>query len=152
MKTSPSAILIGILILFVGLIILPIYYQSIIDWRDDMNTVQQAGRNFVDKVIDAGVITEDMLEDLNLEIAGCKSSFSYKYYRETKVTNPANTESGYTTTWEYAEIKVGQVWEQGDIVTIVITQNSLGAFQKLSAGLMGNAWAVKEVRLAGMVR
>ena len=52
MKSSIVGTTIAIIVLFVGLVIVPIYQLSLITWRDDLTKVQTETRNYVDKIID----------------------------------------------------------------------------------------------------
>ena len=151
MKSSIMGQVVGILILFIGLIILPTYYIGIVNWRDDMNTCQNAARNCVDMVIDNQQITDKAVSDLNLELAGCNSTYVYTVYREEKVTNP-DGQGGFITTWNHVEITDDTVWRQGDIVTIEISQRGLNIYQRISALMLGTGYTKIDVRLSGMVR
>lgn len=151
MKSSIMGQIVGILILFIGLIILPTYYIGIVNWRDDMNTCQNAARNFVDMVIDNQQITDKAVSDLNLELAGCNSTYVYTVYREEKATNP-DGQGGFIATWNHVEITDDTVWRQGDIVTIEISQRGLNIYQRISALMLGTGYTKIDVRLSGMVR
>lgn len=153
MRQSIVSNVIAIIILFISLIVLPSYFIGVIQWRTDMNICQTAARNFVDMVIDNGKITEKATTDLNLSVASCSGDFSYEYYREEKIVNPDPNASGeYITTWVHVEVDGDTEWKTGDIVTIVIKQNSTNLFQKLSNALMSMSYNNIEVRLSGMVR
>lgn len=152
MRNSITGIVIGVIILFIGAILLPIYFIACINWRDDMNTAQTAARNFVDKVIDTREVSEEALTDLNLALATTTCNFNYTYYRETKVVNPGETDGSTHTTWQPAEITSNTIWKTGDIVTIEITQTSDGLFQRFAQGFLGMGFNRREVRLSGMVR
>ena len=151
MRNSTIAVVLGIIILFLSLIILPTYHIGIVNWRDDMNTCQVAARNFVDMVIDNGQITNKALSDLNLSLASCTSTFTYEYYREEKTTNP-DGEGGSVTTWNYVEVSPDTVWRTGDLCTIVITQQGMSIYQRIGAAILGTSYSTIEVRLTGMVR
>lgn len=151
MRSSIIGMVVGIIIAFLCLVVSPIYHTSIINWRDDMNTAQTAARNFVDKVIDTGEISDITLTDLNLMLATCTCSFDYEIWRETKVVNPAGAGRTYTT-WQQVEIRSDTLWETGDIVTIEIRQTSQGIFQRLAAGFFNTTYSNRVIRLSGMVR
>lgn len=158
MRNSIVGVIIGVIILFLSLIVLPTYYISIVNWRDDMNTCQTAARNFVDMVIDNGQITDKALSDLNLSLAGCTGTFTYEYYKEEKTTNPAvvminGVETmGSETTWNVVEVNDETIWREGDLITIVIHQNGLNLYQRLSSAILGSSFTTVEIRLSGMVR
>lgn len=153
MRNSIVATVLGVIILFIALIVLPSYYMGIIHWRNDMNTCQTTARNFIDMVIDNGQITDRSLSDLNLSLAGCHSTFTYEYYREERVTNPdPNNPGEVIVEWVHTDVDENTEWHSGDLVTIVITQQSQGLFQKLSSMLLGSSYNNIEIRLTGMVR
>ena len=156
MRQSIVSKVLGVIILYISLVLLPIFFISIVDWRDDSNRIQVASRNFVDKTIDAGQITRDMVEDLNLSLAACNGSFTYSISRETKVTNPIydvnGNVTGYETTWQYAEFDNDTMWLTGDIITVTIEQNGFSLFQRLAMGLVGVSYNKQECVLSGMVR
>ena len=153
MRNSIVATVIGIIILFVSLIVLPAYFLGIIHWRSDMNTAQTAARNFVDMVIDNGQITDKALSDLNLSLSGCSSTFTYEYFREERVINPDPVHTGQVKVeWVYTAVDDDTIWNSGDLCTIVITQRNMNLFQRLSAMLLGSSYNNMEIRLTGMVR
>lgn len=153
MRNSVVGLVFGILILFVSLIILPTYFIGLINWRTDMNKCQTAARNFVDTVIDNGRVTDRALSDLNLELAGCSSTFTYEYYREERVANPVDPSTGtIDIEWVYVDVTPDMVWRTGDFCTIVIRQQGLNVFQRISAALLGTQYNKMEIRLTGMVR
>lgn len=152
MRNSIVATVLGVIILFIALIVLPSYYMGVIHWRDDVNTCQTAARNFVDMVIDNGQITDRSLSDLNLSLAGCHSTFTYEYYREQRVTNPDPVNGEAVVEWVHTEVDEDTNWYSGDLVTIVITQQDQSLFQKLSSFLLGSSYNNIEIRLTGMVR
>lgn len=151
MRDSIIGKVIGVIILFLGLVVLPTYYIGIVNWRDDLNTCQTSARNFVDMVIDNGQITDKAIADLNLSLASCSSTFTYEYYREEKVTNPDGA-GGSVTTWNHVEVTPDTVWRTGDICTIVITQRGMSVYQRIAAVILGTSYQKIEIRLSAMVR
>lgn len=152
MRNSIVATVIGVIILFVSLIVLPAYFIGIINWRSDLNTAQTAARNFVDMVIDNGQVTDRAASDLNLTLSGCSSTFVYEYYREERVINYDPVTGGTKVEWVHTNIDSNTTWNPGDLVTIVITQKKMNLFQRLSAMLLGSSYTNIEIRLTGMVR
>lgn len=153
MRQSVVSTIIAILILFVSLIVLPAYFIGVISWRSDMNICQVAARNFVDIVIDNGKITDKAITDLNLSVASCSGSFSYEYYREEKVVNPDPDNPGkYLVTYAHVDVDQNTQWRTGDICTIVIKQDSMNLFQRISMSLLSMSYNNIEIRLSGMVR
>lgn len=151
MRSSTVGVIVGVILLFISIIVLPTYFIGITNWRDDMNTCQTAARNFVDMVIDNGQITDKALADLNLSLASCSNTFTYEFYREEKTTNPDGA-GGSVTTWNYVEVNKDTKWRTGDLCTITIKQQGMGVYQRLAAALLGTSYSKIEVRLSGMVR
>lgn len=156
MKTSIAGKVIGVIVLFVSLVLLPIFFISIVDWREDANRIQTASRDFIDRVIDAGQITEDMEADLNLDLAACTSNFVYTIIVETKITNPkfdaSGKVTGYTTVWVPMVYNKGDTLQRGDIVTLKVEQSDFGLFQKFAIGLLGVSFNKMDCVTPGMVR
>lgn len=153
MRYSVVGTILGIVILFLSIIVLPAYFVGIVNWRDDLNTCQTAARNFVDQVIDNEQITDRALSDLNLSLAGCHSTFTYEYFREEKVTNPDPAHPGQSlTSWSNTIVDDSTVWRQGDIVTIVIEQQGMSLYERLAGAILGTAYSKVSIRLSGMVR
>lgn len=149
MRSSITGTVIGIVLLFYSMIVLPMYYLGCVQWRDDMNMVQNSTRNFIDKVIDTGEMSEDAVADFNLALASCSSTFSYKIYHEQIVTNPGL--GGKTiTTWIYTENM--DDWNVGDIITVEVKQVSQNFFQRVSSMMIGLVYSNKSCTMAGMVR
>ena len=69
MKVSIAGMAVQIFILFFSLIVLPIYFMSIIQYYKDVNRIQTAERNFVDYVIDNRQVSDAAMSELNLSIA-----------------------------------------------------------------------------------
>lgn len=152
MKQSIVGTVLGVLILFISCVILPTYFMSIITYRDDLNKCQVAARNFIDMVIDNGSINERALSDINLSLASCTSTFSYKYYREEKILQPSEEEGFVDTIWVYTDVVDNVNWNTGDIITVVITQEGLNIYQRIAMIMPGASFAAPEIRLSGMVR
>ena len=153
MKINIVTITGGIIILFFGLVILPMYYIGILNWRTDAVNTQIAARNFVDMVIDNGYVTEKALTDLNLTLSGCYGTYTYEYYRDEKVTNPnPDDPSKAEVSWIKTEVTEDTVWRSGDIITIVIKQRGVNLLQRISMNFLGSSYNTLDIRLAGMVR
>ena len=69
MKVSIAGMATQIFILFFSLIVLPIYFMSIIQYYKDVNRIQVAERNFIDYVIDNRQVSNAALSELNLWVA-----------------------------------------------------------------------------------
>ena len=153
MRSSPVAIAISIVILFIGLIVLPSYYIGIVNWRNDMDTAMTAGRDFIDKAIDTRQISQDMEDDLNLALAGCSAHFSYSVVREIPITNPTAGNNGKETYPSYIQSEnLKEEFQTGDIITIEIKQESDTLFQRIAQTFLSTAYAKKTIRFSAMVR
>ena len=148
MRNSLTGLIMGIVVVFLSMFVLPLYFIGCVQWRDDMNTVQNSTRNFIDKVIDTRELSEDTVADFNLALASCSSTFSYTIYHEEIVTNP---NGGSTlTTWIYTDNMVD--WNQGDFITVEVKQVSQNFFQRISSMMIGLIYANKSCTMSGMVR
>ena len=132
MKTNITGMVVFIILLVASLVILPTYFKSIENHTLDVNCVQRAARNFNDAVIDNRVITEDMVANLNLSLAECHDSYSYKIYRHQKVVTP-NVNGNYDVDWVLVEVNVGDMLAQGDFIQVSITQESVSIYQAISS-------------------
>lgn len=151
MRNSIVGTIIGILLLFFSIIVLPLYFIGIVQWRTDVNNAQNAGRNFLDKVIDSSEVSKTTVEDLNLELAQCTVVFSYDVKYSKKVVNPDPSDpTGTITTWVPMD-EIGDL-RAGDIVTIEIKQENLNLMQRIANALLGTVFNKEDIRLSGMVR
>lgn len=150
MRNSIIGSIISIIILFIGLIVLPIYYMGIITYRDDLNKVQNAGWEFIDKVSDTGIVSEGTLADLNLAIAACSSTYEISVIKEAKVTNPTGVGNETITEWIYSE-NIDD-WNSGDIITLRINQTNRNLFQRISAGVVNVLYNMKDMTFSAMIR
>ena len=159
MRHSTAAIVFSCIIVFLGLIIMPIYYLGIIQWRDDMNDAMVASRNFVDSIIDTGSISEDMENDFALTLASCDMGFTYKIERETKYASPNEPLIGNTSAYKYANATVSYVYTddlthftKGDIVSITVTPTKFSAWQRIAMLMLNGTFSKKEIHYSAMVR
>ena len=126
----------GIILLFLLLIIGPIYHMSLITWRDDLTKVQTETRNYIDKIIDTSLNTEGYQED-------------YKLEHFARATNP-DGKGGTVTTWMISNDLTN--FSKGDIVKITVVQKSYNIFQKISQNMLGMQYVNKDLTFAAMVR
>ena len=158
MKMNIGGLVLGVIILFFGLVVIPIYGIGIIQWRTDSYIIQNAGRNLLDMVIDNGYVTDKAITDINLDLAGCYGTYTYRYYREEKVTEPKLDDMGNeiggesTTTWLQVQVTDDTIWRTGDICTVVIEQQGSNLFQRIAMSFLGGSFNNIEIRVAGMVR
>ena len=149
MKTSVIGSIMGIILLFLLLIIGPIYHMSLITWRDDLTKVQTETRNYIDKIIDTSLNTEGYQEDYNLALASCSNTYTYKLEHFARATNP-DGRGGTVTTWMISNDLTN--FSKGDIVKITVVQKSYNIFQKISQNMLGMQYVNKDLTFAAMVR
>ncbi len=152
MKTSVAGMAVQIFILFLSIIILPIYFMSIIQYYKDVNRCQVAARNFVDYVIDNRQVSEAALAELNISLAAVSTPVSATVKRETRVIDPADASNETEIKWVYTEWDEDTVWYQGDLVTVEITQETVNMLQQISGVFLGTNYSNMDIRLVGMVR
>lgn len=149
MKSSIVGTTIAIIVLFVGLVIVPIYQLSLITWRDDLIKVQTETRNYIDKIIDTSTNPDNYVEDFNLALASCSNTFTYTLEHYARVTNP-DGKGGTVTTWQVTNDLSN--FSKGDIVKITVIQKSYNIFQKISQSLLGMNYVNKDIVMSAMVR
>lgn len=152
MKTSVAGMAVQIFILFLSIIILPIYFMSIIQYYKDVNRCQVAARNFVDYVIDNRQVSESALAELNISLAAVSTPVSAEVKRETRVIDPAATSNETEIKWVYTEWDENTTWYQGDLVTVEIKQDSVNMLQQISGVFLGINYSNMDIRLVAMVR
>lgn len=152
MKISIAGLAVQIFILFLSLIVLPIYFMSIIQYYKDVNRIQTAERNFVDYVIDNRQVSDAALSELNLSMAAISTPVTITIKRETRVINPGSTAGAVDVKWVAAEYTSNTIWEQGDLVSVEVIQENANIMQQISAVFLGSSYNNLNVRLTGMVR
>lgn len=152
MRTSIASMAVQIFILFLSLVILPIYFMSIIQYYKDVNRIQIAERNFVDYVIDNRQVSEAALSELNLSIAAVSTPVKVSIQRETRIINPGSTAGAVDVSWVAAEYDSNTVWSQGDLITVDVRQESANIMQQLSSVFLGSSYNNLNMRVTAMVR
>ena len=152
MKVSIAGMAVQIFILFFSLIVLPIYFMSIIQYYKDVNRIQTAERNFVDYVIDNRQVSDAALAEFNLSMAAVSTPVNASIKRETRIINPAKTAGAVDVLWVSAEYDNNTVWEQGDLITVVVEQEQANIMQQISNVFLGSSYNNLNMRLTAMVR
>lgn len=152
MKVSIAGMAVQVFILFLSLIILPIYFMSIIQYYKDINRIQTAERNFVDYVIDNRQVSNAAVTELNLSIAAVSTPVTVDIKRETRIINPASTPGAVDVSWVAAEFNEDTIWDQGDLITIEVKQENANIMQQISAMFLGSSYNNISMRLTAMVR
>lgn len=151
MRNSIAGMAVTIFMLFISLVILPIYFMSIINYYTDVNRCQTAARNFVDSVIDNRQVSENTMSELNISLASVSTNVHAEVKRETRVIDP-NDAGGTTVKWVYTDFDKDTKWKQGDLVTVIIEQKSPNLLQQIAAVFLGSSYNNLNIRLVGMVR
>lgn len=152
MRTSIASMAVQVFILFISLVVLPIYFMSIIQYYIDVNRIQTAERNFTDYVIDNRQVNESALSELNLSIAAVSTPVRVYISRETRIINPGSTAGAVDVSWTAAEYDENTIWSQGDLITVEVKQESANIMQQLSALFLGSSYNNLNMRLTAMVR
>lgn len=152
MKVSIAGMATQIFILFFSLIVLPIYFMSIIQYYKDVNRIQVAERNFIDYVIDNRQVSNAALSELNLSVAAVSTPVTVSIKRETRVINPGSTAGAVDVTWIAAEYDENTIWDQGDLITVVIEQEQANIMQQISSVFLGSSYNNLKFQLTAMVR
>lgn len=151
MKSNIASVILSIVILVISMVVLPTYFKSMENSRDDAVRVQNAIRNFIDICIDNQKIPEEAIADLNLELAACTSNYNYTIYRDQKIVTPDGA-GGFTITWVTVEVHPGDVLVQGDFIIVEAKQESLSVYQRIASILSSASFTKHTTRQAAMVR
>lgn len=151
MKSNIVSVMISIVVLIVSLVVLPTYFKSIEDSRDDAVRVQNAMRNFLDVCIDNQCLPEQAIADLNLDLAACTATYSYTIRRDQKIVTPL-AGGGYAVSWVTIDVAPGDNLVQGDFIVIEVKQETLSIYQRLAAILSANSYTEYELCFTAMVR
>ncbi len=152
MKVSIAGMATQIFILFFSLIVLPIYFMSIIQYYKDVNRIQVAERNFIDYVIDNRQVSNAALSELNLSVAAVSTPVTVSIKREIRVINPGSTAGAVDVAWIAAEYDENTIWDQGDLITVVIEQEQANIMQQISSVFLGSSYNNLKFQLTAMVR
>lgn len=152
MRTSIASMAVQVFILFISLVVLPIYFMSIIQYYIDVNRIQTAERNFVDYVIDNRQVSESALSELNLSIAAVSTPVRVSIERETRIINPGSTAGAVDVSWTAAEYDENTIWSQGDLISVEVKQESANIMQQLSSLFLGSSYNNLNMRVTAMVR
>ena len=152
MRISIAGMATQVFILFISLIILPIYFMSIIQYYKDINRIQTAERNFVDYVIDNRQVSDAAMSELNISIAAVSTPVTVSIKRETRIIDPSTTLGEADVQWVYVEWEQGSRWLQGDLVTVEVKQEAANIMQQIAAVFLGSSYNNLNMRLVGMVR
>lgn len=151
MKSSVVSVVLTIIVLVVSLIVLPTYFKSIENSRDDAVRVQNAMRNFLDVCIDNQKLPEEALQNLNIDLAACTAGYSYTIKRDQKIVTPT-VGGDYIISWVTVGVEPGDHLAQGDFITIFVKQDSLSIYQRIASILSSSSYEPYNDQLSAMVR
>ena len=152
MKMSIPAIFLGILTLTFELIVAPIFYLSLIQYRTDMNIIMAAERNFVDRTIDSADPIS-ALQDLDMDLGQASMAVAYEVvlYRETYVKDATGK---VTTAYEPILVDPNTPVDayQGDIIRVKVEPKNLSIWQVISSVLFNASGQKQILVLSGRIR
>ena len=152
MRISIAGLATQVFILFISLVVLPVYFMSIIQYYKDINRIQIAERNFVDSVIDNRQVSDATLSELNISIAAVSTPVTVSIKREVRIVDPSAVVGKVETQWVYVEWHQNDDWNQGDIITVSVEQNNANIMQQLSSVFLGSGYNNLKMDLSAMVR
>lgn len=152
MRISIAGLATQVFILFISLVVLPVYFMSIIQYYKDINRIQIAERNFVDSVIDNRQVSDATLSELNISIAAVSTPVTVSIKREVRIVDPSAVAGKVETQWVYVEWHQNDDWNQGDIITVSVEQNNANIMQQLSSVFLGSGYNNLKMDLSAMVR
>ena len=142
-----------VVILFLGIVILPIYYMSIIQYYKDVNRIMVAERNLIDYVIDNKQVADSVLSEFNITTAAVSTSVDVTITRETRVIDPSeDSPSKVDVKWVAVDWDKDTVWLQGDLITVNVKQDSSNIMQQISGIFLGSMYSNLDMPMTGMVR
>lgn len=142
-----------VVILFLGIVILPIYYMSIIQYYKDVNRIMVAERNLIDYVIDNKQVADSALSEFNITTAAVSTSVDVTITRETRIIDPsADSPSKVDVKWVAVDWDKDTVWLQGDLITVNVKQDSSNIMQQISGIFLGSMYSNLDMPMTGMVR
>ena len=153
MKISIAGMVTQVVILFLGIVILPIYYMSIIQYYKDVNRIMVAERNLIDYVIDNKQVADSALSEFNITTAAVSTSVDVTITRETRIIDPsADSPSKVDVKWVAVDWDKNTVWLQGDLITVNVKQDSSNIMQQISGIFLGSMYSNLDMPMTGMVR
>lgn len=153
MKISIAGMVTQVVILFLGIVILPIYYMSIIQYYKDVNRIMVAERNLIDYVIDNKQVADSVLSEFNITTAAVSTSVDVTITRETRVIDPSeDSPSKVDVKWVAVDWDKDTVWLQGDLITVNVKQDSSNIMQQISGIFLGSMYSNLDMPMTGMVR
>ena len=142
-----------VVILFLGIVILPIYYMSIIQYYKDVNRIMVAERNLIDYVIDNKQVADSALSEFNITTAAVSTSVDVTITRETRIIDPSDdSPSKVDVKWVAVDWDKNTVWLQGDLITVNVKQDSSNIMQQISGIFLGSMYSNLDMPMTGMVR
>ena len=142
-----------VVILFLGIVILPIYYMSIIQYYKDVNRIMVAERNLIDYVIDNKQVADSALSEFNITTAAVSTSVDVTITRETRIIDPSDdSPSKVDVKWVAVDWDKDTVWLQGDLITVNVKQDSSNIMQQISGIFLGSMYSNLDMPMTGMVR
>ena len=151
MKSSVVSVVITIIVLVVSLLVLPTYFKSIENSRDDAVKVQNAMRNFLDVCIDNQKLPEEAIQNLNLDLAACTAGYSYTVRRDQKIVTPT-VDGDYAISWVTVGVEPGDLLSQGDFITVTVKQDTLSIYQRIASILSSSSYEEYKSQMTAMVR
>ena len=153
MKISIAGMVTQVVILFLGIVILPIYYMSIIQYYKDVNRIMVAERNLIDYVIDNKQVADSALSEFNITTAAVSTSVDVTITRETRIIDPSDdSPSKVDVKWVAVDWDKDTVWLQGDLITVNVKQDSSNIMQQISGIFLGSMYSNLDMPMTGMVR
>ena len=108
--------------------------------------------NFIDKVTDTGLCTDDNLEDFYLACTGYGVPVDVKVTRQEAIVNPVSKEAGSGTRVTYTVNSDITVFNQGDIVVVDVKFLSQTNMQRFLWNILRILHFRQDYTFAGMVR
>ena len=128
--------IIGIVIAFVLVVIMPFVNTTVEDEMLDRRAVIDDVRNFIDEVVDSRSVTDAMLDELNVNLAsyGMTVDYEIKHYVRSVNADPTSDEDYYVT---YVQSDNIRNYEKGDKISVRVYTVGYSATETLAHKLTG---------------
>lgn len=147
-----SSKMIGVILFVLCLFFIPTSIYVCINDITSTRTIMNETRNFIDKVADSGVCTDEMLSDFYLGCSSCGVPVNTKVKRYEAVINPVaqDTESGTQLT--YTPNSDISTFNQGDVVAVDLEFIAPTGLQRIVWSVLRLFSPQTNFHLAGLVR
>lgn len=141
----------SIILVFLMLMVTPLYYIGIIQWASSESAARAYTRNLVDEVIDTRELKVETLQDYNLSMASLSDYYNTTVMRQVKVVNPDPLNPGQTYS-SYQVVDDIYNYNQGDLIVVKVEPLGKNMFQIIARSMLGLSMSPNGFTFPGRVR